>query len=177
MDGTLGAEPAAAQAYQRMCEKRKTPARPTDTARCCAWCDWCAKRDLPPLPACGQDVAAFLAAERRREMDAQHHRSAPCRDPLSAPRRRLPSAHRRCLRLGNCGRDPPRRGGQRPIAGEEGRRHGCDHPATAGAHPKRPARQSATAPCSWSASPARCAARSWRPSGSSGWKRPPAACG
>jgi integrase len=33
-----------------------------------AWCDWCAKRDLPPLPACGEDVAAFLAAERRREM-------------------------------------------------------------------------------------------------------------
>ncbi len=30
--------------------------------------DWCAKRELPPLPMCGQDVAAFLAAQRRREM-------------------------------------------------------------------------------------------------------------
>ena len=26
-----------------------------------AWCEWCAKRNLPPLPGSGADVAAFLA--------------------------------------------------------------------------------------------------------------------
>jgi site-specific recombinase XerC len=66
MDGTLGAERAAAQAYQRMAKAKNTRAAYRSAVR--AWCDWCAKRDLPPLPACGQDVAAFLAAERRREM-------------------------------------------------------------------------------------------------------------
>jgi len=66
MDGTLGAERAAAQAYQRMAKAKNTREAYRSAVR--AWCDWCAKRDLPPLPACGEDVAAFLAAERRREM-------------------------------------------------------------------------------------------------------------
>jgi integrase len=66
MDGTLGAERAAAQAYQRMAKAENTRKAYRSAVR--AWCDWCAKRDLPPLPACGEDVAAFLAAERRREM-------------------------------------------------------------------------------------------------------------
>ena len=66
MDGTLGAEREAAQAYQRMAKAENT--RNAYRAAVRAWCDWCAKRDVPPLPACGPDVAAFLAAERRRGM-------------------------------------------------------------------------------------------------------------
>ncbi len=54
------------QAYQRMAKAENT--RNAYRAAVRAWCDWCAKRDLPPLPACGPDVATFLAAERRRGM-------------------------------------------------------------------------------------------------------------
>ena len=166
MDGTLGAERAAAQAYQRMAKAKNTRAAYRSAVR--AWCDWCDKHDLPPLPASGRDVAAFLAAERRRGHDAQHHRSAPRRDPLPAPRRRLPGADRRCLcaeTVAGIRRDAAAKG-QSPR--EKARRHGRDHPArAAGAHPRRLCAASATAPCSWSASPARCAARSWRPSASS----------
>jgi site-specific recombinase XerC len=66
MDGTLGAEREAALAYQRMAKAKNTRAAYRAAVR--AWCDWCARRDLPPLPACGPDVATFLAAERRRGM-------------------------------------------------------------------------------------------------------------
>ncbi len=66
MDGTLGAEREAAQAYQRMAKAENT--RAAYRAAVHAWCDWCARRNLPPLPACGADVATFLAAERRRGM-------------------------------------------------------------------------------------------------------------
>jgi site-specific recombinase XerD len=66
MDGTLGAERAAAQAFQRMAKAKNTRAAYRSAVR--AWCDWCAKRDRPPLPACGPDIATFLAAERRRGM-------------------------------------------------------------------------------------------------------------
>ena len=48
-----------------------------------AWCAWCARHDLPPLPACGQDVAAFLAGERGRKLSPERsncvgRRSATC---------------------------------------------------------------------------------------------------
>jgi site-specific recombinase XerC len=66
MDGTLGGERAAAEAYQRMAKAKNTRAAYRSAVR--AWCDWCARRDRPPLPACGPDVATFLAAERRRGM-------------------------------------------------------------------------------------------------------------
>jgi integrase len=66
MDGTLGAEREAAQAYQRMAKAANT--RNAYRAAVRAWCDWCSRRDLPALPARGPDVAAFLAAERRRGM-------------------------------------------------------------------------------------------------------------
>jgi site-specific recombinase XerC len=66
MDGTLGAEREAAQAYQRMAKAANTRDAYRSAVR--AWCDWCAKRDLPPLPARGPDVATFLAAERRHGM-------------------------------------------------------------------------------------------------------------
>jgi site-specific recombinase XerC len=64
MDGTLVAERAAAHAYQRMAKAENT--RKAYRAAVRAWCDWCARRNLPPLPARGPDVATFLAAERRR---------------------------------------------------------------------------------------------------------------
>jgi hypothetical protein len=85
MDGTLGAERAAAEAYQRMAKAKNTREAYRSAVR--AWCDWCAKRALPPLPACGPDVATFLAAERRRGMTPNTI------DLLSAPRRRLPGAN------------------------------------------------------------------------------------
>jgi site-specific recombinase XerC len=66
MDGTLGAEREAAVAYQRMAKAKNTRDAYRSAVR--VWCDWCARRDLPPLPASGPDVAAFLAAERRRGM-------------------------------------------------------------------------------------------------------------
>lgn len=66
MDGTLGAERAAAQAFQRMAKAANTRMAYRSAVR--VWCDWCTKRGLPPLPACGADVAAFLAAERQRGM-------------------------------------------------------------------------------------------------------------
>ena len=36
-----------------------------------AWCAWCARHDLPPLPAAGADVAAFLAGERGRNLSPE----------------------------------------------------------------------------------------------------------
>jgi integrase len=57
-----------------------------------AWCDWCRKRNLPPLPAAGADVAAFLASERGRGLTPETlnlrragirylHRAAGCAVP------------------------------------------------------------------------------------------------
>ena len=66
MDGTLNAERAAAEAFQRMAKAANTRMAYRSAVR--IWCDWCNKRGLPPLPACGADVAAFLAVERRRGM-------------------------------------------------------------------------------------------------------------
>jgi integrase len=63
-DGTLHAERAAAEAFQRLAKAANT--RSAYRAAVRAWCAWCAHRSLPPLPASGPDVAAFLAAERRR---------------------------------------------------------------------------------------------------------------
>jgi hypothetical protein len=66
MDDTLGAEREAALAYQRLAKAKNTREAYRSAVR--AWCDWCAKRDLRPLPTGGPDVATFLAAERRRGM-------------------------------------------------------------------------------------------------------------
>jgi len=63
-NGTLDAERAAAVAFQRMAKAENT--RKAYRAAVRAWCTWCATRNLPALPACGLDVAAFLAAERQR---------------------------------------------------------------------------------------------------------------
>jgi hypothetical protein len=50
-----------------------------------AVCAWYLKRDLPPLPDAGADVAAFLAGERGMRLSPE--------TPKTAPRRRLSSPH------------------------------------------------------------------------------------
>jgi integrase len=64
MDGSLAAEREAAVMYQRLAKADNT--RIAYRAAVRAWCAWCDQRGRPPLPAAGADVAAFLAAERRR---------------------------------------------------------------------------------------------------------------
>lgn len=66
LDGTLDAERVAADAYARMAKSDNT--RRAYRAAVRAWCMWCALHDLPPLPASGADVAAFLAGERGRTL-------------------------------------------------------------------------------------------------------------
>jgi site-specific recombinase XerC len=65
-DGTLASERAAADTYRRMAKAENT--RRAYRAAVRAWCAWCAQHDLPPLPASGADVAAFLAGERGRQL-------------------------------------------------------------------------------------------------------------
>jgi integrase len=64
MDGSLAAERESALMFQRMAKAENT--RIAYRAAVRAWCAWCDHRGLTPLPASGADVAAFLAAERRR---------------------------------------------------------------------------------------------------------------
>jgi integrase len=64
LDGSLAAEREAALAYARMAKAENTRRAYRSAVR--AWCDWCRKRDRPPLPGSGADVAAFLASERGR---------------------------------------------------------------------------------------------------------------
>ena len=65
VDGTLASERDAADTYRRMAKADNKP--PRLPRRRLGWCAWCAKHDLPPLPASGQDVAAFLEGERGRK--------------------------------------------------------------------------------------------------------------
>jgi integrase len=64
MDGSLAAERESALMFQRMSKAENT--RIAYRAAVRAWCAWCEHRGLTPLPASGNDVATFLAAERRR---------------------------------------------------------------------------------------------------------------
>jgi len=90
VDGTLASEREAAATYRRMAKAENT--RRAYRAAVRAWCSWCAKHDLPPLPAAGQDVAAFLAGERGRKLSPETlklrraairylHRAAGCPVP------------------------------------------------------------------------------------------------
>jgi integrase len=90
LDGTLEAERDAADAYARMAKAENT--RRAYRAAVRAWCAWCLKRDLPPLPATGADIAAFLAGERGRNLSPETlklrraairylHRAAGCPVP------------------------------------------------------------------------------------------------
>jgi site-specific recombinase XerC len=90
LDGSLAAERDAAQAYARMAKAENT--RRAYRAAVRAWCTWCDKRGLAPLPAAGADVAAFLASERGRGLTPETlklrraairylHRAAGCAVP------------------------------------------------------------------------------------------------
>lgn len=90
LDGSLAAEREAAEAYARMAKAENT--RRAYRAAVRAWCEWCRKRDLPPLPGSGVDVAAFLASERGRGLTPETlklrraairylHRAAGCPVP------------------------------------------------------------------------------------------------
>ena len=90
VDGTLASERDAAETYRRMAKADNTRRAYRSAVR--AWCAWCAQHDLPPLPACGQDVAAFLAGERGRKLSPETlkqrraairylHRAAGCPVP------------------------------------------------------------------------------------------------
>ncbi len=90
VDGTLASEREAADTYRRMAKADNT--RRAYRAAVRAWCAWCTRHDLPPLPASGQDVAAFLAGERGRKLSPETlklrraairylHRAAGCPVP------------------------------------------------------------------------------------------------
>jgi integrase len=90
IDGTLASERDAADTYRRMAKAENT--RRAYRAAVRAWCAWCARHGLPPLPASGQDVAAFLAGERGRGLSPETlklrraairylHRAAGCPVP------------------------------------------------------------------------------------------------
>ena len=90
LDGTLASERDAADSYRRRAKSENT--RRAYRAAVRAWCAWCARHDLPPLPASGQDVAAFLAGERGRKLSPETiklrraairylHRAAGCPVP------------------------------------------------------------------------------------------------
>ena len=90
LDGSLAAEREAAEIYARMAKAENT--RRAYRAAVRAWCDWCRRRNLPPLPGAGADVAAFLAAERGRGLTPETlklrraairylHRAAGCAVP------------------------------------------------------------------------------------------------
>jgi integrase len=92
MDGSLAAERESALMFQRMAKAENT--RIAYRAAVRAWCAWCEYRDLTPLPASGDDVATFLAAERRRGLKPNTidlrraairylHRAAGCAVPTS----------------------------------------------------------------------------------------------
>ena len=63
-DGTLAAAHASARVYRSRAKADNTRAAYRSAVR--AWCAWCDQHGVPPLPATGGDVAAFLAAGRDR---------------------------------------------------------------------------------------------------------------
>ena len=67
-DGTLAGAHASARSYRGRAKADNTRAAYRSAVR--AWCSWCAKHDLMPLPATAPDVAAFLADERDRGLAA-----------------------------------------------------------------------------------------------------------
>ena len=90
VDGTLAGEREAAETYRRMAKADNT--RRAYRAAVRAWCSWCVLHGLCPLPACSQDVAAFLAGERGRKLSPETlklqraairylHRAAGCPVP------------------------------------------------------------------------------------------------
>ena len=67
-DGSLAGAHASARSYRGRAKADNTRAAYRSAVR--AWCSWCAKHGLTPLPATAPDVAAFLADERDRGLAA-----------------------------------------------------------------------------------------------------------
>ena len=67
-DGSLAAAHGSARAYRSRAKADNTREAYRSAVR--AWCSWCAKHGLTPLPASALDVAAFLADERDRGLAA-----------------------------------------------------------------------------------------------------------
>jgi integrase len=63
-DGSLAAAHESARAYRSRAKADNTRAAYRSAVR--AWCIWCDRHGVPPLPAASRDVAAFLAAGRDR---------------------------------------------------------------------------------------------------------------
>jgi len=63
-DGSLAAAHESARAYRSRAKSDNTRAAYRSAVR--AWCAWCDRHGVPPLPASPRDVAAFLAAGRDR---------------------------------------------------------------------------------------------------------------
>ncbi len=110
-DGSLAAEREAAEIFARMAKAENT--RRAYRAAVRAWCAWCLKRNLPPLPGTGADVAAFLASERGRGLSPETlklrraairylHRAAGCAVPTDdvAVSETLAGISRQAARLG-----------------------------------------------------------------------------
>ncbi|MDD2878649.1 MAG: site-specific integrase [Acidiphilium sp.] len=68
-DGSLAAARQAATDYARLAKAENTRRAYRSAVR--AWCAWCDHHGLPPLPASGTDVAAFLADERGRALSPE----------------------------------------------------------------------------------------------------------
>jgi integrase len=68
-DGTLANARQAAADYARLAKAENTRRAYRSAVR--AWCDWCDRHGLAPLPASGADVAAFLADERGRPLSPE----------------------------------------------------------------------------------------------------------
>ena len=110
-DGSLAAEREAAEIFARMAKAENTWRAYRAAVR--AWCAWCLKRNLPPLPGTGADVAAFLASERGRGLSPETlklrraairylHRAAGCAVPTDdvAVSETLAGISRQAARLG-----------------------------------------------------------------------------
>jgi hypothetical protein len=63
-DGSLAAARDSARAYRSRAKADHIRAAYRSAVR--AWCAWCDRHWVPPLPAAIRDVAAFLPAERDR---------------------------------------------------------------------------------------------------------------
>ena len=142
-DGTLATAQQTAKILARHAKADNT--RRAYRAGVRAWCAWCGRYGLIPLPARPADIAAFLAAERYRPdgekpLAANTLRLQGRRDRLPALPRRLPLPHRH----GGGHRDFrwARPAGQAGRPGSQAETRGQDrHPARdPGADRRRPAR-------------------------------------
>ena len=113
LDGTLASERDAADTYRRVAKADNTRRAYRSAVRA-----WCARHALPPLPASGADVTAFLAGGRDRKLSPETlncvgrrfarylHRAAGCPVPTDDVRvsETLAGIHREAARKGQAPR-------------------------------------------------------------------------